>query len=75
MTAFRGRFNEWEQDKDGRWSRRDHPEDGFITVTPGGKYTDFADMFAQRAEPEPLRVDKIAELEARLTKLEEESKI
>ena len=75
MAALNGSIDEWTQDKDGRWYRPGHPEDGVITITPGAKYVDFADYYAKRAEPEPPpdpdpRDVKIADLETRLAKLE-----
>ena len=75
MVALNGTIDEWVEGDDGRWSRKGHPEDGIITVTPGAKYIDFADLFAKRAEPEPPPepdpvLVKIADLEARLDKLE-----
>ena len=75
MAALPGTLDEWVQHEEGRWSRKDHPEDGIITITLGGKYLDFADLFAKRALPDPPpepdpRDLKIADLETRLAKLE-----
>jgi hypothetical protein len=68
MAALNGTIDEWEQDKDGRWSRRDHPEDGVITLT---EPLTFAEYYARRAEPETPPIDKIADLEARIAMLEQ----
>lgn len=65
--ALSGTIDEWAQDELGRWCRKDHPEDGVITLREG---LTFADYFARRAEPEPVSVDKIADIETRLAKLE-----
>ena len=66
MAALPGTLDEWVQGRDGRWSRKDHPEDGVITLTPP---LTFVEYYAKRAEPEPPpepdpRDVKIAALEA-----------
>ncbi len=67
MTALPGKLEDWNQDKEGRWG---HPDfDGLVMVTPP---LTFAEYYALRAEPEAPPVDKIAELESRLAKLEED---
>ena len=74
MAALPGTLDEWVE-KDGRWSRKGHPEDGLITLTPP---LGFAEYYAMRAEPQPppqptLDV-KIADIEARLAALEAAAK-
>jgi hypothetical protein len=67
MAALPGRLEDWQQDKEGRWCNPDFT--GLVTVAPP---MTFAEYFAKRAEPEPIPVDKYAELEARLVALEQE---
>ena len=71
MAALPGTLDEWVQDRDGRWSRKDHPEDGVITLMAP---LTFAEYYAKRAEPElPPEPDprdvKIAALETTVTSL------
>lgn len=46
MTALPGTIDEWAQDELGRWFRKDHPEDGIITLREG---LTFADYWNRRA--------------------------
>ena len=68
-----GTIDEWEliSADQLRWQRKDHPEDGVLTLREG---LSFKDYYAKRAEPPPEpEADKLADLESRIAKLEASS--
>jgi hypothetical protein len=78
MAALTGSLDEWtltgrNEAGQEQWSRKDHPEDGVVTLREG---LTFKDYYAKRAEPEPLPIpsveDRLKYLEAEVERLKKE---